>query len=73
MHDGFRNELYNSRGGHWVDPTGKPERELAGRYRTQAEAVENAGYYRLASILRQLAELYEHEAERVSSRDSSDV
>lgn len=73
MRDGFRNELYNSRGGHWVDPTGKPERELAARYRTQAEAVENAGYHRLATTLRELAVSYEREAERVSSRDPFDV
>ena len=29
MREGFRTELYNKRGAHWVDPTGKPERELA--------------------------------------------
>ena len=73
MRDGFRSELYNSRGGHWIDPTGKPERELAARYRTQAEAVENAGYHRLATTLRELAASYEREAERVSSRDPFDV
>jgi hypothetical protein len=73
MRDGFRNELYNSRGGHWVDPTGKAEREHAARYRLQAEAVENAGYHRLATTLRELAELYEREAERVSSSDPFDV
>jgi hypothetical protein len=73
MRNGFRNELYNSRGGHDVDPTGKPERDLAAGYSRQAEAVENAGYYRLASVLRELAELYEREAERVSSRDLIDV
>ncbi|MGE5482864.1 MAG: hypothetical protein ACM3VX_08185, partial [Bacteroidota bacterium] len=72
MRDGFRTELYNSRGVHWVDPTGKPERELAARYRAQAEAVEGAGYARLASTLRELADMYEHEAERVSSRDPFD-
>jgi hypothetical protein len=67
MRNGFRNELFNSRGVHWVDPTGKPERELAGKYRAQAEAVEGAGYHRLATTLRELAESYEREAERVSA------
>jgi hypothetical protein len=68
IRDGFRAELYNSRGGHWVDPTGKPERDLAGRYRAQAEAMDTTGYPRLAAMLRELADTYEHEAERISSR-----
>lgn len=54
MRDGFRSELYNSRGAHWVDPTGKPERGLAAKYRAQAEAVEGAGFTRLAATLREL-------------------
>lgn len=69
MRDGFRTELYNSRGVHWVDPMGKPERELAAKYREQAEAVENAGYYRLASTLRELADTYDREAEWISLRE----
>ncbi|MEW6541964.1 MAG: hypothetical protein AB1402_10215 [Bacillota bacterium] len=72
MRNGFRTQLYNSRGTHWVDPTGKPERELAAKYREQAEAVEGAGYHRLAVTLRELAETYEREAERVSSREHFD-
>jgi hypothetical protein len=72
MRSGFRTELFNSRGVHWVDPTGKPEREFASKYRAQAEAVEGAGYHRLASTLRELAESYEREAERVSTREPFD-
>lgn len=68
MRDGFQIELYNSRGAHRVDPTGKPERELAEKYRMQAETIESAGYPRLATTLRDLATSYEREAERVSSR-----
>ena len=33
IRDGFRTELFNSGGAHWVDPTRRPERELAGQYR----------------------------------------
>jgi hypothetical protein len=73
MRDGFRTELFNSRGAHWVDPTGKPEKELSAKYRKQAEAVEKAGYHRLSSTLRELAASYDREAERISSRDSFDV
>jgi hypothetical protein len=69
MRNGFRTELFNSRGAHWVDPTGKPERELAEKYRAQAEAVEVAGYHRLATTLRELAGSYERDAESVSSRE----
>lgn len=69
MRDGFRTELYNSRGVHWVDPTGAAERGLADQYRRQADAVESAGHHRLATTVRELATLYEDEAERVASRD----
>ncbi len=65
---GFQIALYNSRGVHWVDPTGKQERELAAKYRAQAEAVENAGYHHLAATLRALSNTYEREAEQVASR-----
>jgi hypothetical protein len=68
MRDGFRTGLFNSRGGHWVDPTGKPERDLTDKYRVQADAVEDAGYHRVATMLQELAASYEHEAERVVSR-----
>ncbi|MDD5010943.1 MAG: hypothetical protein PHQ00_02340, partial [Phycisphaerae bacterium] len=64
MRDGFYTGILNSRGAHWVDPEGKPEKELAAKYRQQAEEVENAGFHRLAGTLRNLAKSYEHEAER---------
>jgi len=67
LRDGFQTELYNSRGVHWIDPKGKPEKELAAKYRSQAEAVENAGYQRLSSTLRDLAISYEREAQRITS------
>lgn len=72
MRKGFSTELYNSRGVHYVDPTGKPERDLAEKYRAQAEAVEDVGYHRFAGTLRALAESYEREAENVSSRGRFD-
>lgn len=68
MRNGFRTQLYNSRGVHWVDPTGSPERELASGYLGQAEAVDDAGFYRLAATLRGLAASYERDAERIISR-----
>jgi hypothetical protein len=67
MRDGFRTGTYNSRGVHWVDPTGKPERELAEQFRSKAEDVENAGFQRFAVTLRGLADGYDREAERIIS------
>jgi hypothetical protein len=65
MRNGFRIGIFNSRGVHAVDPTGKPEKELAAKYRQQAEEVENAGYYRFAITLKSLSDSYDHEAERI--------
>ena len=72
MRDGFRTALFNSRGVHWVDPEGREERELAKKYRIQAEEVEVRGYHRLASTLRELAASYERDAERQASKDLFD-
>ena len=72
MRNGFRTALFNSRGGHWVDPEGREERELATKYRDQAEKLESQGYHRLANSLRELAVSYEHDAERLASRDLFD-
>ena len=59
MRNGYYTGAYNSRGAHWVDPTGKPERELAEQYRTKADAVENEGFQRFAVTLRELATTYD--------------
>ncbi|MCL5125196.1 MAG: hypothetical protein M1511_11985 [Deltaproteobacteria bacterium] len=71
MRDGFRTELFNSRGVHsWT--AGREERELAEKYRIQAEEVEAHSYHRLASSLRELAASYERDAERQASKDAFD-
>ena len=57
--------IVNSRGAHWIDPTAKPEKELAAKYRQQASDVENHGYQRLAATLRGVADSYNREAERI--------
>ncbi len=71
MRDGFRTALFNSRGAFW-GTAGKEERELAEKYRTQAEEVETHGYHRLADCLRKLADSYKRDAEREASRDPFD-
>lgn len=40
IRDGFYLGILNSRGAHFVDPTAKPEYELAAKYRQQAEDIE---------------------------------
>lgn len=65
LRNGFSTALFNSRGVHWVDPTGSPERALADEYRGKAEAVENEGFQRFATMLREIAEGYERDATRI--------
>ncbi|MFB3896831.1 MAG: hypothetical protein ACE14V_11085 [bacterium] len=67
MRRGFSTEVTNSRGVHMVDPTGKPERELAEQYRKKAEEIDNSGYQRFAVTLRNIAEEYDQEANRIIS------
>lgn len=61
---GYELAVHNSRGAHFVDPTGAPEKKLARHYADKAEAVENAGFHRLAVTLRSIAESYKREAQR---------
>lgn len=72
LRDGFRTAIYNSRGAHFVDPTGSPERALADEYRRKAEAIEDAGFQRFATTLREIAEGYEREAKRIADSHKRD-
>jgi len=65
MRKGYGTATYNSRGVRFVDPTGKPEKELAEHFRHKAEDIENAGFHRFATALRDLAQSYEWEAKRI--------
>jgi len=65
MRNGFSTGTFNSRGVHCVDPTGKPEKNLAAKYKKQADEVENAGYFRFAGTLKNLSNSYEEEAKRI--------
>jgi hypothetical protein len=74
LRNGYRVGLFNSRGVHSVDPTGKPEKQLAKKYRQCAEDVEEHGFQRFAVTLRQLAESYDQDALRIisESKDRND-
>lgn len=67
LRDGYRTQIFNSRGLHWMDPSGKPEQELMEKYRAQADEVDQAGYPRLATTMRELASTYQTEFERIRS------
>jgi hypothetical protein len=71
MRQGFRTQLFNSRGVHGFT-SGGAELAIALNYRSQAEAVEVAGFHRLATTIRELAQSYERIAERESTRDPFD-
>lgn len=65
MRNGFWNEAFNSRGTHIVDPTGQPEFNLSEKYKQKADDVENHGFQRFATTLRNLSETYERDAKQI--------
>jgi hypothetical protein len=68
MRSGFTCELFNMRGVHGFS-AGKEELEIASRYHKQADALEEKGYHRFATAIRELAKGYERDAEGESKRD----
>ena len=62
---GYSSECINSRGVHTVDPSAKPEKELAEKYTKQAQNAESEGFVRLSCILKEIAVSYEEEAKRI--------
>lgn len=60
---GYDMESINSRGAHWVDPTGKPEDEIADSYEEKARQAESRGYANLATLMRDISATYRKEAE----------
>ncbi len=69
IRQGYRTGIFNSRGVVTVDPTGAPERELAKKYRQEADDAENAGFHRFATSLRELGDDYDRQAERIISEE----
>lgn len=67
IRQGFNSEVHNSRGVYWVDTSGKTENELANLWRKKAEEVEKIGLIRFAFSLKELANSYDREAERVKA------
>lgn len=63
MRTGYRLGIFNQRGVRWIDPEGKPEFELAEKYKALAEVAESIGYAKYAETLRLICEDYIREAE----------
>lgn len=62
IRNGYSTEAYNSRGGHFIDTSGKQEFELEEKYLKRAEEAEARGYFRFGSTLREIAKSYHQEA-----------
>ena len=62
---GYSTGIRNSRGVHTVGPENKPERTIAAKYHKRADKVENAGYQRLATTLREVAASYDRDVARI--------
>jgi hypothetical protein len=69
---GYGLEALNSRGVYYVDPTGKPEYQLSEFWGNRASDIENKGYIRFASTLKEIAHSYENEAKRVIAEHKQD-
>ena len=68
MREGFIRKLYQFRGVH-SSSKGKEEHKLAEKYQQQANVLEDQGYSRFATAIRDLALSYEREAKREEGPD----
>jgi hypothetical protein len=68
MRSGFTVKLFNLRGVHGFSG-GKEELAIAEGYHQKAEALEENGYHRIATAMRELAKGYERDAEREAQRN----
>jgi hypothetical protein len=69
----FISEIYTSRGVYTVDPSGKPEKELANYWRKKAEDIENLGLIRFATSLKEIAASYDRQSERTIFDNSTEM
>jgi len=67
LREAMSSEFFNSRGVHWVDPTGQPEFALEAKYKERADEALAGGFPRLAATMRSLAETYGEEGRRHAS------
>lgn len=58
---GYKIGVFNQRGAYFVDPEGKPEFELAKKYKNMGTMAEEMGYSRYSQTLMEISEQYEKE------------
>jgi hypothetical protein len=68
MRSGFTCEFFNQRGVHGFS-AGEEERKFAAGFNAKADALEEKGYQRIATAVRELAKGYERDAEREAKRN----
>ena len=66
MRKGLSMGFISLRVAYIVDPTGKPEKELAEKYMNMAVEVGKQGFHRLCQVLKKLAKEYEREAQSIA-------
>lgn len=69
MRSGYNMGIHNARGMHVVDETGEAEASLRGKWRNRANEIESLGFINLATSLRELAETYERERNRIIKQE----
>ena len=69
MRSGYGRGVYNSRGVHAVDETGEAEASLRDKWQNRADEIESLGFINLATSLRELAETYERERNRIIKQE----
>lgn len=67
----YRIAEFNSRGVHFVDKTGKEDRELADKYSSMADSADREGYFGLAREMRALAASIRADAVREQEEDKA--
>jgi hypothetical protein len=69
LRSGFTCGLFNMRSAHFTSRTGQEELEIAATNREKADSLEQKGFHRFATAIRELADSYERDAKREASRD----
>jgi len=68
LRSGYCNEVYNSRGAHFIDVTGSEEKNIAKFWRERSKELENEGFTCFAASIKGIADGYEYEAKRIKSQ-----
>jgi len=68
LRSGYCNEIFNSRGAHFVDETGSEEKNIAKYWRNRSKELEDEGFTYFAASIKELSDRYEYDAKRIKSQ-----